>query len=179
MRAWATSLSFFTFMHWRRKWQPTPVFLPGESQGWGSLVGCHIWGHIKWTKLNRLSSSSHVNQDSIPDRSSVLSANKENSTPFSEIFDSNLLLYEALEEALEFYTFLEGKTAVWLRRLNSPSTLPWKPAFEVSCPSQWSSARPSWILSSGHTWNCPVLPDRPAHHCLQGFVNQSSSSSKS
>ena len=36
---WATSLSFFTFMHWRRKWQPTPVFLPGESQGWGSLVG--------------------------------------------------------------------------------------------------------------------------------------------
>ena len=33
---WATSLSLFTFMHWRRKWQPTPVFLPGESQGWGS-----------------------------------------------------------------------------------------------------------------------------------------------
>ena len=41
---WATSLSVFTFMHWRRKWQPTPVFLPGESQGWGSLVGCHLWG---------------------------------------------------------------------------------------------------------------------------------------
>ena len=33
-----TSLSLFTFMHWRRKWQPTPVFLPGESQGLGSLV---------------------------------------------------------------------------------------------------------------------------------------------
>ena len=30
---WVTSLSLFTFMHWRRKWQPTPVFLPGESQG--------------------------------------------------------------------------------------------------------------------------------------------------
>ena len=42
---WATSLSLFTFMHWRRKWQPTPVFLPGESQGRGSLVGCHLWGH--------------------------------------------------------------------------------------------------------------------------------------
>ena len=42
---WATSLSFFTFMHWWRKWQPTPVFLPGESQGQGSLVGCHLWGH--------------------------------------------------------------------------------------------------------------------------------------
>ena len=35
-----TSLSLFTFMHWRRKWQPAPVFLPGESQGRGSLVGC-------------------------------------------------------------------------------------------------------------------------------------------
>ena len=34
----------FTFMHCRRKWQPTPVFLPGESQGQGSLVGCHLWG---------------------------------------------------------------------------------------------------------------------------------------
>jgi len=41
---WATSLSLFTFMHWRRKWQPTSVFLPGESQGWGSLVGCCLWG---------------------------------------------------------------------------------------------------------------------------------------
>ena len=41
---WATSLSLFTFMPWRRKWQPTPVFLPGESQGRGSLVGCHLWG---------------------------------------------------------------------------------------------------------------------------------------
>ena len=34
----------FTFIHWRRKWQPTPVFLPGESQGRGSLVGCRLWG---------------------------------------------------------------------------------------------------------------------------------------
>ena len=39
---WATSLSLFTFLHWRRKWKPTPVFLPGESQGRGSLVGCHL-----------------------------------------------------------------------------------------------------------------------------------------
>ena len=44
---WATSLSFFTFMRWRRKWQPTPVFLPEESQGWGSLVGCYLWGHTE------------------------------------------------------------------------------------------------------------------------------------
>ena len=44
---WATSLSLFTFMHWRRKWQATPVFLPGESQGPGSLVGCGLWGRTE------------------------------------------------------------------------------------------------------------------------------------
>ena len=44
---WATSLSLFTFMHWRRKWQPTPVFLPRESQGRGSLVGCRLWGRTE------------------------------------------------------------------------------------------------------------------------------------
>ena len=44
---WVTSVSLFTFMHWRRKWQPTPVFLPGESQGRGSLVGCRLWGRTE------------------------------------------------------------------------------------------------------------------------------------
>ena len=34
-------------MHWRRKWQPTPVFLPGESQGRWSLVGCCLWGRTE------------------------------------------------------------------------------------------------------------------------------------
>ena len=52
---WAASLSLFTFMHWRRKWQPTPVFLPGESQGPGSLgelpsMGSHRVGH-DWSDL--------------------------------------------------------------------------------------------------------------------------------
>ena len=44
---WATSLSLFTFMHWRRKWQPTPVFMPGESRGQGSLVCCRPWGRTE------------------------------------------------------------------------------------------------------------------------------------
>ena len=55
---WATSLSLFTFMRWRRKWHPTPVFLPGESQGWGSLVGCSPWGRTESDMTERLSSSS-------------------------------------------------------------------------------------------------------------------------
>ena len=52
---WATLLSLFTFMPWRRKWQPTPVFLPGESQWQGSLVGCSLWGHTvghDWSDLS-------------------------------------------------------------------------------------------------------------------------------
>ena len=43
----ATSLSVFTFMHWKRKWQPTPVFLPGESQRQRSLVDCCLWCRIE------------------------------------------------------------------------------------------------------------------------------------
>ena len=42
-----TSLSLFTCLHWRRQWQPTPVFLPGESQGRGSLVGCRLWSRTE------------------------------------------------------------------------------------------------------------------------------------
>ena len=49
---WVTSLSLFTFMHWRRKWQPTPVFLSGEFQGRGSLVAavCGITQSRTWLK---------------------------------------------------------------------------------------------------------------------------------
>ena len=54
---WATSLSRFTFLHWRRKWQPTPVFLPGESQGRGSLVGCCLWGRTESDDWRNLASA--------------------------------------------------------------------------------------------------------------------------
>ena len=54
---WATSLSFFTFMHWRRKWQPTPVLLPGGSQGRESLWAAVYGVAQSRTRLNRLSSS--------------------------------------------------------------------------------------------------------------------------
>ena len=39
---------------WRRQWQPTAVFLPGESQGRGSLVGCRLWGHTESDTTERL-----------------------------------------------------------------------------------------------------------------------------
>ena len=60
-----TRLSGFTFTFhfhaWRRKWQPTPLFLPGESQGRGSLVGCRLWVAQSQTRLKWLSSSSSRN----------------------------------------------------------------------------------------------------------------------
>ena len=65
---WVTSLSLFTFMHWRRKWQPTPAFLPGESQGQGSLVGA-IYGvaqsrtWLKWLSSSSSSSNSSKHWD--------------------------------------------------------------------------------------------------------------------
>ena len=55
----ATSLSLFTFMHWRRKWQPTPVFLPGESQGRGSLVGCRLCSHTEWDMTEATQQQQH------------------------------------------------------------------------------------------------------------------------
>ena len=55
---WATSLSLFTFMHWRRTWQPTPVFLPGESQGRGAWWAAVYGVAQSQTRLKRLSSSS-------------------------------------------------------------------------------------------------------------------------
>ena len=55
---WGISLSLFTFLHWRKKWQPTPVFLPGESQGCGSLVAAVYGVAQSRTQLKWLSSSS-------------------------------------------------------------------------------------------------------------------------
>ena len=67
---WATSLSLFTFMHWRRKWQPTLVFLPGESQGQGSLgglpsMGSHRVGH-DWSDLATAAATDNAQILAIP-----------------------------------------------------------------------------------------------------------------
>ena len=61
---WVISLSLFTFMQWRRKWQPTPVFLPWESQGRGNpgglpSVGSHRVGH-DWSNLAAVAAAAHL-----------------------------------------------------------------------------------------------------------------------
>ena len=70
---WVTSLSLFTFMHWRRKWQLTPVFLPGESLGRGSLVGCRLWGRTESDTTERLGGSSSVYKSNVTLIHSILS----------------------------------------------------------------------------------------------------------
>ena len=50
-------------MHWRRKWQPTPVFLPGESQGQGSLVGFRLWGHTELDTTSDLAAAAAIMSD--------------------------------------------------------------------------------------------------------------------
>ena len=67
---WATSLSLFTFMHWGRKWQPTPVFLPGKSQGRGSLVGCRLWGRTESDTTEATQQQQHG--PNIPDSYAIL-----------------------------------------------------------------------------------------------------------
>ena len=61
---WVTSLSLFTFMHWRRKWQPTPIFLPGESMDRGACwAAVHSVSNsrirLKWPSTTK----PHLDQD--------------------------------------------------------------------------------------------------------------------
>ena len=106
---WATSPSLFMFMHWRRKWQPTPVFLPGESQGWGSLVGCGLWGRRESDTTEWLSSSSSVSYFSLK-------------SPYCSIMfsglqrKSNLLLLYQIRNCLlrkAYYLLLKLHTRIW------------------------------------------------------------------
>ena len=78
----ATSLSLFTFIHWIKKWQSTPVFLPGESQGQGSLVGFHLWGRTE-------SDTTEVTQQQQQQRNIVFKASSQCST-ISPLWDKDL-----------------------------------------------------------------------------------------
>ena len=93
---WVTSLSLFTFMHWRRKWQPAPVFLPGESlenprdggAWWAAVYGVAQ----SWTWLKRLSSSSS---------SSYYKAGKldySSNTTYQSVFNTTSCIWKKLVE---------------------------------------------------------------------------------
>ena len=84
-------------MHWRRKWQPTPVLLPGESQGRGSLVGCHLWGHTESdTQLALVVKNMPVNAGDVKDWASTLGSGRSPGGGHG-----NLLQYPCLENPHE------------------------------------------------------------------------------
>ena len=77
-------------MHWRREWQPTPVFLLGESQGQGNLVGCRLWGSHKvrydWSNLAAVFNIFRVVEPSPQSSSSIFSSFQKKPIPIRNLF---------------------------------------------------------------------------------------------
>ena len=150
---WATSLSLFTFMHWRRKWQPTPVFLPGESQRWGSLVGFRPWGRTE-------SETTEVTQQ------------QEQQLLIHQKFD-DVYLYE-----LSRISSLQFSSVQSLSRVRLFAT-PWIAAFQASLSI--TNSRSSLRLTSIESvtpfshlilW-CPLLLLPPIPPSIRVFSNES------
>ena len=96
---------------WRRKWQPTPVLLPRESQGRGSLMGCRLWGRTESDTLKQLSSSSSSSSSS--SRGSAV----KNLLAMQEIQKTQVqsLGQEApLEEEIATHTNILAKKIPWI-----------------------------------------------------------------
>ena len=104
---WATSLSLFSFMHWRRKWQPTPVFLPGELQGRGSLVVCHLWGHTESDMTERLSSNSSSNREAW---SAAIHGVAKSRTRLSDWIELNFKMFHAHSASITAPTLQQATT---------------------------------------------------------------------
>ena len=123
-----TSLSLLTFMHWRRKWQPTPVFLPGESQGWGSLVAAAYGVTQSRTRLTRLSSSSRTtehqaslsftNPQSLPKLMSIESVMPFNHLFLCRPFSYCLQSFPASGSFLKSWLFTSGGVKYWTFRFS-------------------------------------------------------------
>ena len=84
---WATSLSFYNSF-WRREWQPSPVFLPGESHGWRGLVGCSLWGRKESDMTKQLTHThihthTHTHTNQFPIDSNGKPSHKLLGTPWS------------------------------------------------------------------------------------------------
>ena len=102
---WATSLSLFTLIHWRRKWQPTPVFLPGDPRD-GRAWWAAVYGVAQsQTRLKRLSSSSSSGLEEAQDRIKIARRNINNlryaddTTLMAESEELKRLLMKVKEES--------------------------------------------------------------------------------
>ena len=86
-------------MHWRRKWQPTPGFLPGESQERGSLVGCRPWGHTD-------SDTTEVIEQQQQQQVGVICHDSESSLPVQA--DTNTESSKMLVQLAQFLSYFVG-----------------------------------------------------------------------
>ena len=124
---WATSLSLFSFMHWRRKWQPTPVFLPGESQDGGAWWAAIYGVTQSQTRLKCLSSSS--SSSSFPYGSTLTSIHdcwKNHSFDYMDLCRKEMsLLFNILSRFV--IAFLPRSKCVLISWLQSPSEVIWEP----------------------------------------------------
>ena len=107
----ATSLSLFTFVHWRRKWQPTTVFLPGESKERGCLVGCRLWGRTE-------SDTTEVTQPIAVGKESACTAGDPVSSPVLGRFlgegKDYPLQYSGLEKSMDCIIHRVAKSCVFI-----------------------------------------------------------------
>ena len=140
-------------MHWRRKWQPTPVFLPGDSQGQRSLVGYHLWGYTESDTTERLQfhfSLSHIGEGSgTPLQCSCLENPKDREASWAAVYGvvqsrtelkrlssssrqvSHFLVFPVVSPMLSFadfsmlFTFVIFlKHSLWRRKWQFPVFLP-------------------------------------------------------
>ena len=130
-------------MHWRRKWQPTPLFFPGESQGQRSLVGCRLWGYTESDATDRLSSSS----------SNILPVY------FFITKKSNLMNFP-LQRAWKIFPFQrEHKEEVGVQLQDCARTRPLQSWLTLSRPhGLLSQARPSMGTSRPEHWSGLPFP---------------------
>ena len=177
---WAISLSLFTFMHWRRKWQHTPVFLPGESQGRGSLVGCC---ESDTTEATYSSSSSRILQVFIQ------SSNKWDSHLWLQFLSSHLAFHLSPYHSLfSSRSLANGGTCrpkwhlLWSRTMPSRkqrSSSPWQGDFNPpgkSGPLGCVTVNSTIVRVSSQGHGCPA--SKPiSKTILRKFQNETDSAS--
>ena len=116
-------------MHWRRKWQPTPVFLPGESQGWGSLVGCYLWGCTESDTTEATAAAAEVTNCHLQRKRGKLSAKLP------------------LQELLGYFIFLSHIS--FINQIYYCDSLSWMP-FSNTCTRAWRLFQEQQLLEKSH-----------------------------
>ena len=120
-----SSVSWISFPYpGRRKWQPTPVFLPGEPQGWGSLMGCHLWGR---TELDTTEATQQQQQLSLWSNPHIIMANGKNTALTRQMFVGKVvsLLFNML--SMLVIAFLPRSKHILISWLQSPSAVSLEP----------------------------------------------------